>query len=143
MPPIVFGVVGLVAALGFDQERGRVPRRDRIRPAQQGRLQRVLDGVAGGDRRLLQCVGVGVAALAEQGPHLRLRHPIPDMDGAESGDAGADPPAGPFTLLGVVVRQRRAAPLGGVGDRDLPGQIGIPVPGGQLMQTRSHRLTVR
>ena len=142
-PQPEFGVVGLVGALDLDQERGRLPRRHRIRTAELGGLQRVPHRVAGGDRRLLQRVGVRMPTLPEQGPHLRLGHLIAHPDRAQSGDAVADPPARPFTLLGVVVGQRGPAALGRVGDRDLPGQVRVPVPSGQLVQTRSHHLTVR
>jgi hypothetical protein len=48
-------------------------------------------------------------------------------------EPGAEPAAGGFAFLGVVVRQSRVAAVGRIVHGDLTGQVGIPVSCGQLV----------
>ena len=81
--------------------------------------------------------GDGVVAVAEHRRHPRLRdhvpHPNPGAVLAEAGQAVAEPAArrGPGRL--VVGDQRLTGGEGRVAGGDLPGQVGIPVPGEQLV----------
>jgi len=78
-------------------------------------------------------VGVRVPALPEQGAHLRGGHlrPVLQVDVTQG---GAEPLPWGLPALAVVVRQAGVAALRGVERSDLPGQVRVPVPGGQLVK---------
>ena len=88
---------------------------------------------AGVQRGVLEPLGLGVTALAEQVPHLRLGDLRAGLQ-AEPGQPGAPPAARRLALLGVVVAQAPVAPLGRIVHRDLPRQVRVPVARGQLVQ---------
>ena len=128
--------VDLRAAAGhLDPEPRRgVHHRERL-PEPDRRLH-VLDpaGPAGaavhhrpGDR-----VRVRVLALGEQGRHLLGGHLLPGLQ-VDVGQGGAEPHPGGLATLGVVVGQAGVPAVGRIQHGDLPGQVGIPVPGGQLV----------
>ena len=96
---------------------------------------RLLPGPAGllvhhlpGDR-----VGVRVLAFGEQGRHLVCGHVLAGVQ-VDVGQGGAEPPAGGLPALAVVVRQPGVPAVGGIHRGDLPGQVRVPVPGGQLVE---------
>ena len=63
------------------------------------------------------------------------------LDTVKGGESGAEPDAGGFAALGVIIGQPGMALVGRVVHRNLPSQVRIPVPGGQLVQT--HHNTYR
>ena len=82
----------------------------------------------------LRLPGAGVPALAEEQPHLLLGDRVP-VGEVEPGQAGPHPPARRLALLLVVARQPGLPDLGRVVGRDLPGQVRVPAPGGELVQS--------
>ena len=78
-------------------------------------------------------------AGAEQGLHLLGGHQVAGVQTVDAGHPGADPHARGLALLGVVGRQPGVALLGGVHRSDLPGQVVVPGPGGELVQTHHTR----
>jgi len=139
--------------------------------AEPGRGQHGPHPLPAGDHRLLDGLGVGVPALPEQRQHLRLADlgaaeqgpggagglrqprsggPVP---GCHSGGLGrreklcqaacpvSHPQARALTTLRVVLPQAVPAAVRGVRSRHLPGQVGVAVPRGELVQ-RHHPLTV-
>ena len=129
--------VDLRAAAGhLDPERRRgVQHREWL--AQPDRRLDVLDaaGSAGapvhhrpGDR-----VRVRVLALGEQGRHLLGGHLLPGLQ-VHVGQGRAEPHAGGLPTLGVVVGQGGVPAVGRIQHGDLPGQVRIPIPGGQLVE---------
>jgi len=52
---------------------------------------------------------------------------------SDVGQSGPQPGAGGLTLLGVVVPETGVPAVGVVERSDLPGQVRVPVPGGQLV----------
>ena len=80
-------------------------------------------------------------AGAEQEPHLLGGDRVAGVQALDASHPGADPHARGLALLRVVGRQPRVALLGGVHRSHLPGQVLVPVPGGQLVQTHHTRLT--
>ncbi|MCW2675464.1 MAG: hypothetical protein JWR70_504 [Modestobacter sp.] len=90
-------------------------------------------GQAGG------CAGERVVAAAEQRQHLPLGHRITGARAAgQRRQPGAQPHAGRFAALLVVGAQRSPAAGGDISGGHLPGQVGVPRPGRQLVQ-RHHR----
>jgi len=77
-------------------------------------------------------VGVGVQALGEQGSHLVLGDQLPDLH-VHVGQSGPQPGAGGLPLLRVVLPETGVPALGVIERSDLPGQVRVPVPGGQLV----------
>ena len=82
--------------------------------------------------------GVGVFAFAEQREHVRFGDLVARADGAQRGQPRSHPEAGRLALRGVVVRESVASTCGGVVRSDLPDQVHVPVPGGQLVHRRGH-----
>jgi hypothetical protein len=78
---------------------------------------------------------------AEQVAHLLLGDHVAGAQPFEPGHAAANPHARRFTLRAVVRRQARVAALRHILGRDLPGQVVVPAPGGQLVD--GHRHTYR
>ena len=107
-----------------DPERGAEAGRrlDRRRP------------VPGGGELVLEPVGVGMAALAEQRPHLRLGHRAGHQEIWHGGAAMPHPDARRLPLLRVVVAQAAVAAGRRVVRGHLPRQIRIAVARGQLVQ---------
>ena len=85
----------------------------------------------------LRLPGAGVPALAEEQLHLLLGDRVPEGE-VEPGEAGPHPPARRLALLLVVARQPGLPDLGRVVGRDLPGQVRVPAPGGELV--KSHHI---
>jgi hypothetical protein len=115
------------------------PKRRRLvvhveRPPQSRCALGLSGGVPGGDHRRTDRVGVRVPALTEQCLHLLGRHVRSGVDPGQAGEPGTDPHPGGLALLRVVVAQAGVALVGRVRRRDLPGQVGVPVPGGELVQ---------
>ena len=94
-------------------------------------------------------VGVGVQAFAEERLHLLLGdlRTVRDCEqllgqrvvgiarrwSGQGGESAADPPAGGFALVGVVVGEAGPAAVGRVGGGHLPDQVEVAVAGGQLV----------
>jgi hypothetical protein len=74
----------------------------------------------------------------EQGPHLLRGHHIAGVELVDPGQSGAHPDPWGFAAFGVVGRQSEMALLGGVQGGDLPGQVVVPRPGGELVDAHSH-----
>src|SRR5579875_3546369 len=72
--------------------------------------------------------------LPEQGLHLLSRDVVASVDAVDPSQSGAEPLAWRFALLRVVVAQAGVPLLGAVMHRDLPRQVRVTVPGGQLVQ---------
>jgi len=85
-----------------------------------------------GPRRVHDPVRVGVFALPEQGRHLVLGDLVPAAQ-VHVTQRGPEPLSRGLTLLAVVVRQAGVPTVGDVQRGDLPGQVRVPVPGGQLV----------
>ena len=83
------------------------------------------------------CLAVGVLAEPEQRPHLLLGDLPPGQPEQRRAPPGPPPRRVP---LGGVVRGRvpRAGARLGVAVRDVPGQVGVPVPGGDLRDGHHH-----
>ena len=77
-------------------------------------------------------VSVRVQALGEQGSHLLLGDQLPDLH-VHLGQSGPQPGARGLTLLGVVVPETGVPAVRVIERSDLPGQVRVPVPGGQLV----------
>ncbi len=134
------GVVGGEALGDLDPELGHVVGVDLERLAQPDRVAGLGDG---GVRRegFAALSGEGVVARSEQEPHLLGGDHVAGVQALDAGHPGADPHARGLALLRVVGRQPGVALLGGVHRSHLPGQVLVPVPGGQLVQTHHTRLT--
>jgi len=162
--------VGLLEPPGeLDAERRRALD-ELVGHAEPGRGQHSPHPLPTGDHRLLDGLGVGMPALPEQRQHLRLADlgaaertggagglrqprsggPVPGcpcggLGGREKLCQAACPVSHPdawaLTLLRVVLGQAVPAAVRGVSSRHLPGQIGVAVPRGELVQ-RHHPLTV-
>lgn len=134
------GVVGREALGDLDPELGHVVGVDLERLSQPDRVAGLSDG---GVRRqgFAALSGEGVVTRSEQEPHLLGGDRVAGVHALDAGHPGADPHAGGLALLRVVRRQPGVALLGGVHRSHLPGQVLVPVPGGQLVQTHHTRLT--
>jgi hypothetical protein len=75
---------------------------------------------------------------AEQRLHLLRRHRIAGLQAVDPGQSGANPHTGCFATLGVVAGERDVAFLGGIQGRDLPSQVVVPRPRGQLVDAHRH-----
>ena len=75
---------------------------------------------------------------AEEGFHLLGGDRVAGAQSVDPGQAGAGPRAGGFAAGGVVRRQPDVAFVGGIQRGDLPGQVVIPRPGGQLLDAHHH-----
>jgi hypothetical protein len=84
-------------------------------------------------RHGIRLLRAGVATLAEQELHLLLGDDVA-VGEVETDDAAAEPAARRLALLLVVGGQPDLASLGPVVGRDLPGQVRVPAPGGELVQ---------
>ncbi|CAM3890834.1 hypothetical protein NOZE110980_19100 [Nocardioides zeicaulis] len=82
--------------------------------------------------------GERVVAGAEQVLHLLGGHHVAGVEAVDAGHPGPDPDAGHFALLGVVRRESDVALVGGVERGDLPSQVVVPRPGGELVQAHGH-----
>ena len=82
--------------------------------------------------------GEGMHAGAEQGPHLLRGDRIPSVEAVDAGQAGADPGSRSLSAFGVVGGQPDMTLFGGIQRRDLPGQIVVPRPGAELVDTHRH-----
>ena len=77
-------------------------------------------------------------AGAEESPHLLRGHRIPGVQAVDAGHARADPRSRALSPFGVVGGQPDMALLGGIQRRDLPGQVVVPRPGGELVNAHRH-----
>ena len=89
--------------------------------------------------QLLQlCLGQRMQPAPKQSAHLLRRHRIADIQTVDTCHAGTDPHSRRLAPLGVIRRQAGMTLLGRIQGSDLPGQIVITRPGGELMQTHRH-----
>jgi hypothetical protein len=91
-------------------------------------------GVPGGDQRRTDRVRVRVAAMTEQRLHLLGRDWSLGVDPVQTAEPGPDPLTGRLALLCVELAEAGVAQVGRVSGRHLPGQVGIPVARGELVQ---------
>jgi hypothetical protein len=77
-------------------------------------------------------------AGAEERPHLLSGDRIPSVEATDAGHAGADPCSRSLSAFGVVGGQPDVAFFGGIQRRDLPGQVVVPRPGGELVNCHRH-----
>jgi hypothetical protein len=84
-------------------------------------------------RHGIRLLRAGVATLTEQELHLLLGDDAA-VGEVEAGDAVAEPAARGLALLLVVRSEPDLAALGPVVHSDLPGQVRVPAPGGELVQ---------
>ena len=98
--------------------------------------------VAGGEIRSLQLLlsqlGKWVQTAAEQRSHLLGSHRVAGGQAVDPVQAGADPLAWSLAPCGVVGRQSGMTFFGRVQGRDLPGQVVISGPGGELVDAHGH-----
>ena len=108
------------------------------------------------DVRLLDLVGVGVPAFAEERFHLfggdhRVRFDRPGCGVFErapcptcrqASQARSQPATGRLALGAVVVRERHVALVGGIHRGDLTGQVLVAGPGRELVHGHRHAPTV-
>ena len=85
----------------------------------------------------IRLLGARVPALAEEELHLLLGDDVA-VGEVEAGEAAAQPAARRLALLLVVGGEPDLAPLGAVVGSDLPGQVGVPAAGGELVQAHGH-----
>jgi hypothetical protein len=83
-------------------------------------------------------LGQRMQPAPEQGSHLLRRHRIADIQTVDSVHAGADPHPGRLAPFGVVRGEPGAPLVGRVQGSDLPGQVVITGPGGELVQAHGH-----
>jgi hypothetical protein len=74
----------------------------------------------------------------EQRAHLLRRHRVAGVQAVDARHAGTDPHPGRLTPFGVVRRQPGVSLVGRVQGSDLPGQIVITGPGGELVHAHGH-----
>jgi hypothetical protein len=126
-------------ALGhLEPKRAKIVVDDLERRPQPRRVQKILIGEVGSFQLLLPQLGQRVQTAAEQGSHLLRGHRVAGCKSVDPVHAGADPQPGGLTPFGVVGRQPGVTLLGRVQCRDLPGQVVIPRPGGELVHTHGH-----
>ena len=77
-------------------------------------------------------------AGAEESPHLLRCDRIPSLDAVDAGQARADPGSRSLPAFGVVRGQPDMTLFGGIQRRYLPGQIVVPRPGAELVNTHRH-----
>ena len=111
---------------------------DLERRPQPRRVLKVPQGEVGSFQLLLPQLGQRVQAAAEQGSHLLRGHRVAGGQAVDPVHAGADPHPGRLAALGVVRRQTGMTFLGRIQRSDLPGQIVIPGPGGELVEAHRH-----
>ena len=80
----------------------------------------------------------GVEPGTEQGLHLLGSDDVTSIQPVDSGHARTHPHAGRFAAFGVVGRQPGVALVGGIQRSDLPGQVVIPRPRSELVDTHRH-----
>ena len=122
----------------LDPEPGHVARVDAVRSAEPGHRPVVRVGQPGAVQGVPALLGERVVTGPEQGLHLLGGDHVAGRQPVDAGQPGADPAAGCLALGGVVVGEAGVAFLGRVQRRDLPGQVVIPRPGGQLVQRHRH-----
>jgi hypothetical protein len=108
------------------------------RCTQPGRFGNVFTGQVSGPELLQPLCGEGMQAGAEECPHLLPGDRIPSAETINAGQAGADPGSRSFSAFAVVGGQPDMALLGGIQRHDLPGQIVIPRPSAELVNTHRH-----
>ncbi len=133
------GAVELFEPSGdLDPERAHIVWIDPERLAQPGRVQVVGFGGVSAFQGGTALLREGVETGAEQGLHLFDGDDVARVQSVHACQAGADPGAGGFALLGVVGREPGVALLGGVHGGDLPGQVVIARPGGDPLHAHRH-----
>ena len=126
------------ASCHLEPERADVTVNDLERRAQPGHLLVVAWSEVGPFQLLLAQLGQRVQTAAEQRSHLLGGHRVADGQAVDPVHAGADPHPGRLTPFGVVGRQPGVTFLGRVQRSDLPGQVVIPGPGGELVEAHRH-----
>ena len=83
-------------------------------------------------------LGQRMQPAPEQSAHLLRRHRVADVQTVDALHAGTDPHPRRLAPLGVVRGEPDVSLVGRVQGSDLPGQIVITRPGGELVQTHGH-----
>ena len=122
----------------LDPERRHIRLVDLERRAQPGHRLVVPHGQVRALQLPLSLLSQGMQPGPEQGPHLLRGHHVAGVEAVDTGHPRADPDPGGFAAFGVVGRQSEMALLGGVQGGDLPGQVVIPRPGGELVDAHRH-----
>jgi hypothetical protein len=125
-------------AIRFDPEWADLAGVNLKRCAQPPRCHDVCGGQVSGVELLQPLGGERMHAGAEQGPHLLRRDRIPSVEAVDAGQARADPSSRSLTAFGVVRGQPHMTLFGGIQRCDLPGQIVVPRPGAELVDTHRH-----
>ena len=98
--------------------------------------------VSSGEVRAFQLLqphlGQRMETAPEQRAHLLRRDRVADVQTVDSRHAGTDPHPGRLAAFGVVRGEPSVPLVGRVQGRDLPGQVVITGPGGELVQTHRH-----
>ena len=118
----------------LDLERGHIGGGDRERDPEPGHRLEVPILQVRPLQPLAALRGERVQPGTEQGLHLRRGDLVAGRQAVDAGHPGPHPVPGGLTALGVVAGQRRAGPAGAVVRSDLPGQVRVPGPGGELVQ---------
>jgi hypothetical protein len=121
----------------LDPERRRIVD-DLERCPQPHDVPEVLPNQVGVVQLLQPRLGQRMQPTPEQGAHLLRRHRVADLQAVDFLHAGTYPHPGRFAPFGVVGGEPGASLVGRIEGSDLPGQIVITRPGGELMQAHGH-----
>jgi hypothetical protein len=122
----------------LEPERADITIDDLERRAQTGHFLKVTDSECWPFKLLLAELGQRMQTAAEQRPHLLRGHRVADGQAVHPVQAGTQPNPRRLTPFGVVRRQPDMTFLGRIQRRDLPSQVVIPGPRGQLVQAHRH-----
>ena len=121
----------------LDPERRRIVD-DLERCPQPHDVPEVLSSEVGAFQLLEPQLGQRMQPAPEQSAHLLRRHRVADVQTVDSLHAGTDPHPGRLAPFGVVRGEPGVPLVGRVQGSDLPGQIVITGPGGELVQAHGH-----
>ena len=121
----------------LDPERRRIVD-DLERCPQPHDVPEVLSSEVGAFQLLEPQLGQRMQPAPEQSAHLLRRHRVADVQTVDTLHAGTDPHPGRLAPFGVVRGEPGVSLVGRVQGSDLPGQIVITRPGGELVQAHGH-----
>jgi hypothetical protein len=120
-----------------DPERRRIVH-DLERCPQPHDVLEVLSSEVGAVQLLQPQLGQRMQPAPEQSAHLLRRHRVAAVHAVDTLHAGTDPHPRRLAPFGVIRGEPSVSLVGGVQGCDLPGQVVITGPGGELVKAHSH-----